>query len=229
MKKVDVPNAKTNDQNQEKSANINESKKTQTGIIARILSNMGIDPLNPFGMDNEQFQIQQNKEFVEKIRGLRGKTYEEVGKCNGSFENVLISMGYNIPKDQVRDVARGSIKGIKAFRDVDLARQGNPGVLNAYDWKDSKGKQDGIVDHINIGVGKLANEPRAQVIDATENVVKNEEWVNRRNADKKGYGQIDDATVGNVNQTGAPYSNSSIPVTQLYIDFVELRKNYGKR
>jgi hypothetical protein len=84
--------------------------------------------------------------------------------------------------------------------------QSAPGTLNFYNW-DTK-----TIQHVNVGVGQQGNEKVGQVVDATQG--------NNLIARNGGAGQV--------NQTYAPYSTNSTPVSQGTINFDVLEQKYKK-
>ncbi|MGI5174450.1 hypothetical protein H0R92_12745 [Treponema sp. OMZ 840] len=148
---------------------------------------------------------------------MRGKTYEDAGRCINSVLTPLKDMGYKIPDGLTSDsLAKGSVNGISPFCDIVQDRQGDAGVLNCYDWNN-----DGVIDHVNAGVGQLFGEEKKQVIDATSS---DNTWTVGRNNGMPTNGQMYTASPGYVNQTFVPFSTKTSPVVQLQINFMELEK-----
>ena len=165
----------------------------------------------------EDIQKALSSEYARRMREMRGKTYEEAGFCNGSVLGPLKDMGYKIPDGITADsLAKGAIKGISPFRDVNDNRQGKAGGLNGYDWN-----TDGVIDHVNAGVGQLSGEIKEQVIDATSS---DNTWTIGRNNGMPTNGQMYTAVPGYVNQTFTPFSTKTSPTVQLQINFTELEK-----
>jgi len=97
----------------------------------------------------EDIQKALSNDYARRMREMRGKTYEDAGFCNGSVLGPLKDMGYKIPDGITADaLAKGAVKGISPFGNVDNNRQGKAGVLNGYDWN-----IDGVIDHVNVWGG----------------------------------------------------------------------------
>lgn len=176
------------------------------------------------------YQNTKAEEFATILRSNVGKTYEDVGQCNGSVLNPLRQMGYEIPQGYNADaIAKGKVPGITIV--TGEMSQSKPGVLNGYDWN-----KDGKIDHINAGVGQRPGETKPQVFDATENTVKpdgsdgiNEKWTKGRNEGSPSNGQTTIATSGKANLTFEPFSYNTKPAVQLKIDFNVLNQNFGTK
>ena len=147
---------------------------------------------------------------------MRGLTYEAAGKCSGLATKPLKDMGYKTIGN-ADDLAKGRVHGIIPFENVDNARQGQPGVINGYDWS----PKDGIIDHVNVGAGQYPGESAMQIIDATQDI---NTWPIDRNYYMPSNGQKYEAVSGFVNQTYAPFSSRHTPDVQMRIDFSKLER-----
>ena len=173
----------------------------------------------------EFYQLKQATDYAMLLRASVGESYQDLGECNGSVLNPLREMGYNVPEGyNADDIAKGKVQGIAILPDVEESRQGEPGIINAYDWD-----KNGIVDHVNAGVGQLSSESKPQVFDATENdaLGVNKKWTTGRNNGMPGNGQDGTAVPGQGNLTYVPFSNNTKPTVQLQIDFNLLQQKYG--
>jgi cell wall-associated NlpC family hydrolase len=172
--------------------------------------------VDPWGLSASD-QKSQVDQFTSNVRDLVGTPYEFSGKtlngldCSGLITYALNQMGYNVPATSTATMVSGSVDWI-TVTSGNTTSQSTSGTLNFYDWGTT------TVQHVNIGVGQQGNESLGQIVDATEG-----SWMTARNDNPN---QTIPAGTGQVNQTYAPYSTKSTPVSQGTINFDVLEKNY---
>ena len=144
---------------------------------AKLTDPTGRDDVNIVNETSRQRQeTKLDEEFAEKLRGLIGVPYALGGTdysgidCSGTVIEALREMGYDVADITAAEMASGKVDWITMFPDANQERQGEKGVLSFFSWGGKK------VEHVNVGVGRLENEPINQVIDATEG-----DWIVSRN------------------------------------------------
>jgi RHS repeat-associated protein len=179
------------------------------------------DPVNwvdPWGLSASD-KKSKAEQFTSNVRDLVGTPYKYDGKtldgldCSGVVTYALNAMGYNVPATSAATMASGNTDWVTVTQGNTIS-QSTPGTLNFYDWNNN------TIRHVNVGVGQQGNETVGQVVDATEG-----SGMTARNGNPN---QVIPAGAGQVNQTYAPFSTNSTPVSQGTINFDVLEKNYKK-
>ncbi|MCL2381778.1 MAG: hypothetical protein FWC64_09350 [Treponema sp.] len=186
-----------------------------TGAARRAPGNSEINAQQPT-------QEEPLEQFVTIVRSLVGVPYHmryeatrEGIDCSGIIFYALWDMGYNVTRRSAAEMESGMESWITIIRG-DTIPEGTPGLLNFYDW----GRPDGRIRHVNVGVGQRGNEPKRQIIDATEG-----DWmVTSRSLPR--HGQVIQPGIGQVNQTFEPFSSNSRPVSQGRINFDVLERDF---
>jgi cell wall-associated NlpC family hydrolase len=166
---------------------------------------------------------QLDAKFSSKMNSLIGIPYKLGGSsrtnidCSGSVILVLREMGYNVGRENANSMASGDVDWLTSIP-VDVAKTGDSGVLNFYDFGG-----DGVIDHVNVGVGKAGvplpiTNPMNQIVDATEGSTLNQ----RAGRD----GQYYTPKAGQINQTYPLYPTSVKPSSQAQINWDVLESKY---
>ncbi len=183
----------------------------------KLIDPTGRDDVSSVSESSRQRQeARLDVEFAEKLREQVGTPYvlggtDQTGlDCSGTVLEALHEMGYDVPDITAAEMASGKVDWVTMFSEANQERQGEIGVLSFFSWGGKK------VEHVNVGVGRLGNEPANQVVDATEG-----NWMVERNSSDN---QVYLAFEKSVNQTYAPCPTTYKPVFQGRINWSVIEK-----